>query len=240
MSFSKRLKRIPETNGILHTGVPEADKILNDLDGHPHAFLLGVIGDRQMRADRSWLIPWKIFNQIGSTDFRSLETLTPNRWKRIFLGPPSLHRFPEDVSQAYYSAVKMVSEKYNRNASNIWTGNPASAELVSRFLEFDGIGPKLATMAVNLLATRLNVPLADYYSVDISADLHVRRVFSRLGLVPERATTDQIIYRARALNPRFPGALDRPAFEVGRRWCRPKKPLCTECVLESVCPSKLG
>jgi len=33
------------------TEVPEADRLLNDLKGHPHAFLIGCIMDRQMPAE---------------------------------------------------------------------------------------------------------------------------------------------------------------------------------------------
>ena len=50
-----------------------------------------------------------------------------------------------------------------------------------RRLEFRGAGPKIATMAANLLARHLKVPFSDYYSIDISVDVQVRRVLSRLG-----------------------------------------------------------
>jgi hypothetical protein len=70
-------------------------------------------------------------------------------------------------------------------------------------------------MATNCLAREFKVPLSDYYSVDISADVHVRRVFRRLGLVGEGATIEELIYRARGLHPPFPGLLDLP--RVGYR-----------------------
>ena len=65
-------------------------------------------------------------------------------------------------------------------------------------------GPKLATMASNLLARELKVKFSDYYSIDISVDVHVKRVFHRLGLTKKKSTTEQVIYKARALNPEFP------------------------------------
>jgi endonuclease III len=90
-------------------------------------------------------------------------------------------------------------------------------------------------MATNILARDFKIPLADYYSVDVSADVHVRRVFTRLGLVEEAARIEEIIYCARVLHPHFPGLLDFPAWEIGRTWCRPTMPRCTECYLRPLC-----
>src|SRR5690625_3660152 len=96
----------------------------------------------------------------------------------------------------------------------------------------------LATMATNILARDFKIPLADYYSIDISVDVHVRRVFARLGLVSDDHSVEEIVYKARALNPQFPGLLDFPAWEIGRSWCRPEMPKCSECYMQSVCPSE--
>jgi len=108
--------------------------------------------------------------------------------------------------------------------------------VVFRFLQFHGVGPKIATMAANILARRFKVRFSDYTAIDISADVHVRRVFRRLGLVRSGATPDEVIYKARALNPEFPGILDFAAFSIGREWCRPRIQLCGECYMQGVCP----
>jgi endonuclease III len=55
---------------------------------------------------------------------------------------------------------------------------------------------------------------------DIAYDVHVRRVFLRTGLASRDEVTHMVVV-ARALNPERPGALDLPAWDVGRRWCRP-------------------
>jgi len=98
----------------------------------------------------------------------------------------------------------------------IWANRPASAEVIYRFLEFRGVGPKIATMAANGLARHLKIPFSDYFSIDVSADVHVRRVFARLGLTGRGDTIEAVIYRARVLHPEFPGLLDLPAWEIGR------------------------
>jgi endonuclease III len=92
-------------------------------------------------------------------------------------------------------------------------------------------------MATNILARDFKVEFSDYYSVDVSADVHLRRVFTRLGLISEGASVEEVIYRARALHPEFPGLMDLPAWEIGRKWCRPSNPRCGECYMLEACPS---
>ncbi len=151
--------------------------------------------------------------------------------------PEPLHRFPERMSGNLYEAIHLINEVYAGDASNIWRGKPSSAEVVYRFLEFQGVGPKIATMATNILARSFKVPLSDYYSVDVSADVHVRRVFYRLGLVNQDATIEEVIYRARSLHAEFPGLLDLPAWDIGREWCRPEVTLCSRCYMQEACPT---
>jgi len=42
---------------IKFTKHSEADDLLNNLKDYPHAFVFGCIMDRQMKAEKAWLIP---------------------------------------------------------------------------------------------------------------------------------------------------------------------------------------
>jgi endonuclease III len=141
------------------------------------------------------------------------------------------------MSRLFHAAVQRIAEEYAGDASGIWANRPSSAEVVCRFLQFDGVGPKISTMAANILARDYKVPFSDYYSIDISADVHVRRVFGRLGLCSSDATVEQLVYKARALHPEFPGIVDLPIWEIGRLWCRPHDPACSACYMQDLCPS---
>jgi endonuclease-3 len=72
-------------------------------------------------------------------------------------------------------------------------------------------------MAANILARNFKIPFSDYFSIEVSADVHVRRVFCRLGFCPPDASIEQIIYKAKALHPGFPGIMDLPSWEIGRQ-----------------------
>lgn len=222
---------------VFFTGDPGADALLNDIDKRPHAFVLACIMDRQIKAERAWVIPYRISEAIGGFSFELLLTLSLDDFQRLLREPKPLHRFPGTMAQNLHSAVQLIAAEYEGDASRIWRDCPFSAEVVSRFLRFPGVGPKIANMAANILARDFKIPFADYSSIDVSADVQVRRVFWRLGLISEHANADEAIYAARVLHRAFPGLMDFPVWEIGRDWCRPKAPHCVDCYMKSVCPT---
>ncbi len=219
------------------TQVPEADELLNDLHHHPHAFVLACVMDRQIKAERAWLIPYRISQKLGTFEISELQKLTRAQVRRLMTKPEPLHRFVNTMSDNFHDAVARICETYAGNAANIWRDAPPSANVVYRFLEFRGVGRKIATMAANLLVRHLKIPLRDYYSVDVSVDVQVRRVLRRLGLIAPDDSDDRIIYRVRGLVPEFPGIIDSPAWEIGRTWCRPVARDCAGCYMHVVCPT---
>lgn len=219
------------------TVVLEANALLNDIATYPHAFVLACVMDRQVKAERAWLIPYKISQKIGGFSMAQLRRLSESEIRKLMTKPEPLHRFVDKMSVLLHAAIKRIDQQYEGDASRIWHGRPSSSEAVYRFLEFDGVGPKIATMAVNILAREFKVPFSDYYSIDISADVHVRRVFARLGLTGSDPTVEHVIYKARALYPQFPGIMDLPSWEIGKNWCRPKESACGECYMSKLCPS---
>ena len=53
-------------------------------------------------------------------------------------------------------------------------------------------------------------------------------MFNRLGVV-EKRDRDLVIYKARALNPDYPGIVDYPCWYVGKNYCHERRPNCGEC-----------
>lgn len=225
---------------IQFTKVPEADALLNDLNAHPHAFVLACVMDRQIKAEKAWLIPYRISEKLHGFSMARLSSLSRADVDRLMAQPEPLHRFVDRMSKYFQSAVQRISNDYAGDAARIWTGRPSSVEVVYRFLTFEGIGPKIGSMAVNILARDFKIPFADYFSIDISADVHVRRVFARLGLCAADASTEQVIYKAKALHPEFPGLMDLPCWEIGRNWCKSRGPECTGCYMSDLCTTAVG
>jgi len=234
-------KQFEGKNQIVHlTGDAKVDLMLNDLTNMPHAFVLGCLMDRQIRAEKAWAIPVKVFDMLKASKVEELSKIPLERYREVF-SSSKLHRFPDRMAKVFHAAVMDIHSKYANDASRIWKGTPSSASVVYKFLEFEGSGIKISTMAANILARQLNVPFSDYYSIDISPDVHVKRVMARMGYVPQGADNDKIIYKARELNPEFPGIIDFSCWEIGRMWCHqnPKSADCKNCMVSKDCKKVL-
>lgn len=219
---------------IQFTGDTAADQLLNDIYHHPHFFVLACVMDQQIKAERAWLIPVIISREIGKVDFDAFAGLDA-AWLQAVFQSKGLHRFNEKTARWFYSAVQRIQDVYDSDASRIWRYEPSSATIVRRFLRFEGVGSKIATMATNILARDFRVPMSEMISVDISADVHAKRVFYRLGLSDVRDNEIDLIYAARELNPEYPGIFDFVVWDIGRQWCNEIVPVCSRCYMNDLC-----
>ena len=80
---------------------PDADRLLNDLAGHPHAFLLACIMDRQIKAERAWVIPYRIGQRLTDISFEGLRKLSLDDVRRLMSEPSPLHRFVNEMSSSF-------------------------------------------------------------------------------------------------------------------------------------------
>lgn len=228
----------PEENSVHLVDNPKINEFLNDLEHFPHAYVLACLMDRQIKAERAWTIPWAVKEALGSFDIEVLGKQPLEYYQKLFT-TQALHRFCTSMAKTFHATIHKILDDFSGDASRIWSGNPSSAAVVYRLLQFDGCGIKIATMAVNILARQFKIPFSDYYSIDISPDVHVFRVMKRTGLVSSTADRESIIYKARELNPEFPGIIDFSCWEIGRNYCRPQNPKCGDCPIELEC-KKVG
>lgn len=96
-------------------------------------------------------------------------------------------------------------------------------------MSLPGVGPKTADVVLLFSARKHTVPV----------DTHVNRVSKRLGLAPEGGGYEEV---RTALQSLF-AAEDYLAVHVllialGRRYCKALKPLCQQCPIYDLCPSK--
>jgi endonuclease-3 len=61
---------------VQFTKIDEADRLLNDLDRYPHAFVIACVMDRQIRAERAWLIPHAVAERLGGFSMNILAKLS--------------------------------------------------------------------------------------------------------------------------------------------------------------------
>jgi uncharacterized HhH-GPD family protein len=216
---------------ITFTSDPAANAFVRD---DPFAFLLAVISDMGMRAERAWALPYLLRQRLG---YLSPTKVAANSEavRAAIQQEPKLHRFVNTVPAWLVKASQIIISRYGGDASALWSDIPTAVELRRRLEAFPGIGQKKAAMAAEILTRDLGKPLRDMSGGDVAYDVHLRRVFLRTG-VAERDSLNHMVAAARALNPDRPGALDLPAWDIGRRWCRPVNPDCPACPLNRACP----
>ena len=203
------------------------------LQADPFAFLLGVILDEGITAERAWEGPLELKRRLGHLDPWLLRAQA-NAVRGAIAASPAIHRYTEIMASAVVEAADRVCTVYDGDAGRLWARGSTASEVDARFREFHRVGPKKAAMAVELLVSHFGVELADLSGSNVAYDVHVRRVFLRSGLV-DRDELGLVTAAARELYPDRPGLLDLPTWMIGRRWCHPV-PNCLECPLGAVCP----
>ena len=200
----------------------------------PWALLVAVISDYQIQAERAWELPYLLADRLGGWSPLYF-TEHPEEVLNAFTIPSPLHRFSNQTGEWVVRAAQIVVDEYGGDAGRIWAANPTAADLQERLRHFDGISQKKAAMAVEILERDLGVQVSDLHGSDIAYDVHIRRVFLRAGLA-QRDDVDHMVTVARQLHSERPGAMDFPAWMIGREWCRPSNPSCDPCPLGDVCP----
>jgi uncharacterized HhH-GPD family protein len=209
---------------------PDANHLIHS---DPFAFVVAVVCDQGIPAERAWAAPLELRRRLGHLEPHRI-AVEVDAVAAAFRTPPKLHRFVNTVPQWISDTASIIVTRYDGDAASLWSDRPTAAELRSRFDAFPGIGQKKAAMAVELLERYCGVALGDLSGSDIAYDVHVRRVFLRAGLA-ERDEMNHMVSVARLLHPERPGALDNPAWDIGRRWCRPAEPDCPSCPLVGAC-----
>jgi uncharacterized HhH-GPD family protein len=204
----------------------------------PFAFLLAVIFDQGIPAERAWRAPYDLSQRLGHLDPHRMTT-DPDAVRDAVGQPPVLHRYREKMPSWLLAAAGIVTDHYDGHAERIWNDEPSARELQQRLDRLPGIGQKKAAMAVEILERDLDVPIRDLHGSDIAYDVHVRRVFLRTRLA-DYDDLDHMVQVARQANPDRPGAIDFPAWLVGRQWCHAGLPDCPSCVLRDACPQDVS
>ena len=63
----------------------EYNNFLNDIEKYPHAFVLACLMDKQMKAERAWEIPCKVYEELGNFDINYLAELPETTYIDLFL-----------------------------------------------------------------------------------------------------------------------------------------------------------
>ena len=211
---------------------PQADALLRR-DGT--AMLLGLVLQRGMPAERVWRIPLHLYRHLGHLDPLRLAEMPEAEVETALRRLPARPRYPGQSATTVVALGRLVRDQFEGDGTRVWKGR-RMADVLATLQSLPGVGPGIAHMAVQELMDEVGyAPAIDELpALDVKADVHVVRVFYRLG-ISDAETRDAALHAARHYHPAFPGLLDWPAWDIGRRLCRPRTPACSECPLVKVC-----
>jgi len=122
---------------------------------------------------------------------------------------------------------KIILEKFRGDLKQILSMPLEEAR--KTLLQLPGVGPKTADVVMLFCAGKPTIPV----------DTHVNRVSKRLGLAPTNGDYEAVRESLQALyNPKHYLPLHILLILLGRKYCKARKPLCKQCPVNTLCPSK--
>jgi endonuclease III len=232
LEFGKKI-RPRELFPVIH------EQAASIIEENPFAFALAAVLDRGTKAEIIWTIPYYLQRRLGGLRPYFFVAKSIQEIERIFRNLPLKPRYITDAPRTVKELSEIVVKRYDGDVTKIWQNKTASY-VKATFQQIHGVGPGIASMIVLLLERCFKIRFTDidHRNMDVKPDVHVVRVFQRLGFISEPTATEAL-KAARRLNPEYPGALDPPTWVIGKKWCTPFQPSCQSCPLTNVCPKYL-
>ncbi len=210
----------------------DAARVPQEVLSDPFAFLVGAAFNNGMCYQQAWEIPLCI-KKKGMLDAAKLAAMERIELQRLLESLPIKPRWGCKKGSQTLKSVAMLVMAHGGDASAIWR-NSSSQETVRKLQCIYGVGKHIASMIVRILRDNLGMLSGQKHVIDVKADVHLMRVFKRASLT-ETESDVAAVNAAQELHPEFPGALDWPAWDIGRNWCFSDGPNCTQCPLNAVC-----
>jgi len=140
---------------------PSADAFLA---ADPLALLIGMLLDQQFPMERAFAGPHLLAQRLGldpdsggRLDASAIADADPEQFAALFVGPPAVHRFPGAMAGRVQALCRHIAEKYDGDASALWTTASSGGELLNRVRALPGFGEPKARIFVALLGKQLGV-----------------------------------------------------------------------------------
>ena len=204
---------------------------------NPFAFLIAVAFDRGRPWQETWRIPTEI-DQQGCLDPELLASMSETELVELLDVLAVRPRWGTKRGARTLSDVaNLVQEQFGGDTSAIWK-DASPAEVKMTLQEIYGLGPGIASMATRILRDDFGYFRGQERQIDVKPDVHVLRVFRRIGFT-DNESENKAIRAARRLSPEFPGELDWPAWRIGQDWCHATDPDCARCPLSGDCAKRI-
>jgi uncharacterized HhH-GPD family protein len=138
-----------------------ADELLSR---DPLALLIGMLLDQQFPMERAFGAPRLLADRLGveTLDAGQLAAADAEELVRVFQGPPALHRYPGSMAARTQELCRLLVERYEGRAENLWGDVPDGATLLKRLNELPGFGAQKSKIFLALLGKQYGVTAAGW------------------------------------------------------------------------------
>lgn len=128
--------------------------------------------------------------------------------------------FYKNKAEQIIELSKVLVEKYDSKVP----------DEIDELIKFKGVGRKTANL---VLSEGFNKPA-------ICVDVHVHRIFNRLGYIKTKTPEESEIALRKKLPKKYWIDINSLLVTHGQNICKPIKPLCDICPIEKYCEKKIG
>jgi len=198
---------------------------------NPLALVVAVFCMRPVKSETSYDVPSKIRDSLGGLDVDDLAHRKVQDLKNCIGGQSS-----GLAAEAIREFCKIVLDRYRGRVERFWSKRTAK-EVIEELSTIKGVGTyKIAPLLVNILHRSADVlkyaeAFPDPQNIGLPVDRNVSRALAKLGLLsgktkektlqPGKDLTDkekkEVQEVGRRLNEEWPGKLDYPLWELGRK-----------------------
>ena len=137
------------------TGDPEADQLLMS---DPLALLIGMLLDQQIPMEKAFTSPEVLRERLGGPlAAQTIADYDAEAFEQIFREPPALHRFPAAMAKRVQDLARVLVERFDGDAAEVWAGATSGTDLVQRVGSLPGFGPQKAKIFTALLGKQFDV-----------------------------------------------------------------------------------
>ena len=125
----------------------------------PLALLVGMLLDQQFPMERAFGAPRLLADRLGvqTLSAADLAAADPEQLVQVFRGPPALHRYPGSMAGRTQELCRLILDRYDGRAENLWADVPDGATLLRRVGELPGFGAQKSKIFVALLGKQYGV-----------------------------------------------------------------------------------
>jgi endonuclease-3 len=131
-------------------------------------------------------------------------------------------------AKAIKQTSKIILEEFHGNLTHVLS--LPFEEARKTLLQLPGVGPKTADVVLLFCLGKPTIPV----------DTHVNRVAKRLGLAPANGDYEMVRRSLQSLyDPKDYLAVHVLLILLGRKYCKAINPMCKQCLVNALCPSRL-